>query len=211
MKIKTLLILLLPIAGVFALPMVLRSVGGIPFQSSSVLSVDAGPDINATGIPGQSTPVTLSGTVKESGILQPGVSVQWSKVSGPGELTVDDPGRAITTGHLSQPGQYLLRLTANDYAPTAIISNPADGASYKSQVTIRASATDDVGVTKMELYIDGVLFPSTTTLSGKTASSCVTWNLTPKKYAYGTHAIELIAQDAVGHRSWAGVNILKVK
>ena len=98
MNLKQFAIIILSLACVFALPLALRSLGLMPFQSA-VLTVDAGPDINATGIPGQSTPVTLNGTVRENGALQPGLEVQWSKVSGPGELTVERLAGGIANGH----------------------------------------------------------------------------------------------------------------
>jgi hypothetical protein len=44
-------------------------------------------------------------------------------------------------------------------APSVSITSPADGATVtrKSTVTLRADASDDVGVTRVEFYVDGRL------------------------------------------------------
>src|SRR2546427_879 len=44
-------------------------------------------------------------------------------------------------------------------APSVSITSPADGATVarRSTVTIRAGASDDVGVTRVEFYVDGRL------------------------------------------------------
>ena len=52
-------------------------------------------------------------------------------------------------------------------APTVAITSPADGASLqkKSTVTISADASDDVGVTKVEFYVNGQVVCADTTNS----------------------------------------------
>ena len=66
-------------------------------------------------------PVALDGIVSDDGRpVEPGrVTVAWSKVSGPGTLTIASPGSAETTASLSAPGTYVLRLSASDGALTA--------------------------------------------------------------------------------------------
>ncbi len=47
-------------------------------------------------------------------------SIQWSKFSGPGEVTFADPTQAVTTAKFSSPGTYLLQCTATvDENPTS--------------------------------------------------------------------------------------------
>jgi len=48
-------------------------------------------------------------------------------------------------------------------APTVSITSPADNATVSGMLTISASATDNVGVTRVEFYIDGVLDHTDTT------------------------------------------------
>jgi len=77
-------------------------------------SVNAGPDRAITLPSGAS----LSGAVGDDGLPTPPgrLSVTWSKVSGPGNVTFADPSAAATTATFSAPGTYQLRLTADDSA-----------------------------------------------------------------------------------------------
>ena len=76
--------------------------------------------------------------------------------------------------------------------PSTSISSPANGATVSGTVTVSASATDNVGVTKMELYIDGTLAVSAT--SGPISYS---WNTT--LVANGSHSLNTKAYDAAGN------------
>jgi RHS repeat-associated protein len=70
--------------------------------------------------PGQSTAqntgtVTVTGTVTDDGLPAGStVSVQWSKVDGPGTVTFGSPNALQSTATFSAPGIYVLRLTADD-------------------------------------------------------------------------------------------------
>jgi hypothetical protein len=77
-------------------------------------TVNAGPDI-AIRLPGAAR---LQGGVSDDGLpLPPGVvACDWSKISGPGEITFADPNAWITTASFDRAGEYVLRLTANDGA-----------------------------------------------------------------------------------------------
>ena len=57
--------------------------------------------------------------------------------------------------------------------PSTSITSPIYGATVRGRVTVTASATDNVGVTKVELYIDGKYFATDTT-----ASYSFLWNTT---------------------------------
>jgi RHS repeat-associated protein len=59
--------------------------------------------------------VTLSGTATDDGLpLGSTLTVQWTQVSGPGSATFANPSSAATTVTFSQPGTYVLQLSAND-------------------------------------------------------------------------------------------------
>jgi len=62
-------------------------------------------------MPGQTW---LNGTVKDDGKVRPSPVVRWTKLSGPGTVTFDDPATVITSAHFSKPGAYVLTLEAND-------------------------------------------------------------------------------------------------
>ena len=176
-------------------------------SAQAVLTVDAGPDLFVSAPIGNgATPVTLAAVVRENGNLVSRIRVDWTKLEGPGEFTVDDPGRAITTGHFSIPGVYRVRATASDYPPQPVISYPVDGASYKTQVTINASASDDVGIAKMEVYFDGDLLATF-----YTASVSQQINLRPKKVRVGPHQVIVMAYDTAGLRGWETITVNKAQ
>jgi K319L-like, PKD domain/Carbohydrate binding domain len=74
--------------------------------------VDAGPDQTVT-LP---NPANLSGTATDDGLPNPPrtLTTTWSELSGPGTVTFGDPSALSTTASFSDPGTYVLRLTADD-------------------------------------------------------------------------------------------------
>jgi chitodextrinase len=76
--------------------------------------------------------------------------------------------------------------------PTVSINSPANGATVSATVTVTAGASDNVGVTKVEFYIDSAL-QSTDTSSPYTFS----WDTT--EFANGNHTISAKAYDAAGN------------
>ena len=76
--------------------------------------------------------------------------------------------------------------------PTTSITSPANNATVSGTITVTASASDNVGVVKVEFYIDSVL-KSTVTTSPYTFS----WNTTT--VANGTHTIFSKAYDAANN------------
>jgi Bacterial Ig domain len=89
-------------------------------------------------------------------------------------------------------------------APVVTISSPVDASKIPTngRVKITASATDNVGVAKIEVYVDGKLQASANSSSVNTV-----WNA--KKASTGQHSIEVKAFDAVGNQSSATINITK--
>jgi len=83
--------------------------------------------------------------------------------------------------------------TADTTAPVATITSPADGSTITTRtLKIYVNGTDNVGVVKLELYIDGKIFGSST------ASSAVfSWNT--MKAAKGAHQLQAYAYDAAGN------------
>ena len=82
--------------------------------------------------------------------------------------------------------------TGDQTPPVATVNSPTNGTTVSGTTTITASATDNVGVTKLEIYVDGTLLSSATT-SQTTAS----WNTAA--VANGTHSIAAKAYDAAGN------------
>ncbi len=90
-------------------------------------------------------------------------------------------------------------------APTVSITNPANGASITSakSVAIQVSASDNVGVTKVEIYIDGTLKATDTA-----APYTYKWTIN-KTVASGQHTITAKAYDAAGNNASASVMVTK--
>lgn len=79
-------------------------------------------------------------------------------------------------------------------APTVVITSPADGARINKQVNVTVSATDNVGVVTVELYVDGAL-----TATSTVAPFTTRWNA--RGAARGTHTLQVKAYDAAGNAS----------
>jgi subtilisin family serine protease len=77
-------------------------------------------------------------------------------------------------------------------APTIAISSPGQGNTVLSTVSVTESATDNVGVTKVQLYVDGALYASSTS-----APFTIKWNT--RKTARGPHYLRSRAYDAAGN------------
>jgi RHS repeat-associated protein len=83
----------------------------------SVLSHNQRPVVNAGADKIISLPntATLNGSVSDDGLPSgSSVSINWSKTSGPGDVTFANTSAPITTASFSVAGTYTLRLTAND-------------------------------------------------------------------------------------------------
>jgi RHS repeat-associated protein/uncharacterized repeat protein (TIGR01451 family) len=94
------------------------------------LVVNKAPTVAASGPATVTLPGTalLSGTVRDDGLpASSTLAVAWSRVSGPGTVTFTRPTQVSTAAAFSAPGEYVLRLTANDGEYTA-----------SSDVTVRA-------------------------------------------------------------------------
>ncbi|HYO51657.1 PHB depolymerase family esterase [Archangium sp.] len=76
--------------------------------------------------------------------------------------------------------------------PTVNVTSPANGATVSGTLTVTASASDAVGVTKVELYVDGTLVSTDTA-----APYELSWNTTT--VANGSHALMARAYDAAGN------------
>jgi hypothetical protein len=76
-------------------------------------------------------------------------------------------------------------------APTTAITAPANGATVSGTVSVTASGNDNVGVTKVEFYIDGALAGSDTTSPYAYSWNTSTWT--------GSHTLTSKAYDAAGN------------
>ncbi|HEX2331324.1 MAG TPA: Ig-like domain-containing protein [Candidatus Angelobacter sp.] len=83
--------------------------------------------------------------------------------------------------------------TTDTTPPTASVTAPANGATVSGTVTVNASASDNVGVTQMQLLIDGTLVASNTN------ATALSFNWSTASVANGSHSIVAKAFDAAGN------------
>src|SRR5206468_7946989 len=86
-----------------------------------------------------------------------------------------------------------------DTAPPATsITSPANGATVSGTTAVTASASDNVGVTKVEFYLDGALQATDTT-----SPYSWSWNTTTATNA--AHTLTSTAYDAAGNSGTSAV------
>ncbi len=112
------------------------------------------------------------------------VSADGAVHQGPNELVAAGLPLSFTLDDLGGGG--------DTTAPTTSITAPAAGATVSGTTTVTASASDNVGVTQVELYLDGVLQSTDTT-------SPYSWSWTTVTAADGTHSLTSKAYDAAGN------------
>ncbi len=111
----------------------------------------------------------------------------------PPGTTSTPSGRATSqaTGRRS-PARCQPRSTADLEPPTVTVTAPAGGATVSGQVTLSASATDDIGVVGVQFRVDGVAVGAEDT----SAPYSVAWS--SSSVANGSHAVTAVARDAAG-------------
>lgn len=82
--------------------------------------------------------------------------------------------------------------TGDTTPPTVSITAPANGATVSGSVSVTANASDNVGVSKVEFYLDGTLQSTDTT-------SPYSWSWDSTTAANGTHSLTAKACDAANN------------
>jgi hypothetical protein len=85
-------------------------------------------------------------------------------------------------------------------APTVSITSQEDGSTVSGTVEIQVSATDNVGIDKVELYIGD-------TLVGSDSQSPYTFSIDTTKYEDGTYTITAKAYDTSGNTAEASIKL----
>ena len=76
--------------------------------------------------------------------------------------------------------------------PTVSIVSPNEGSTVSGAVSVAQSVTDNVGVVRVDLYVDGAMYGSATT-----APFSIKWN--SRRAAQGSHELQSRAYDAAGN------------
>lgn len=101
----------------------------------------------------------------------------------------------VTSAGSGSPNRLLYSIfgsTPDTTAPTTSVTSPAAGSTVSGTITVTASASDDVGVAKVELYVDGALLGTDTSSPYE-----FSWNTTT--VADGSHTLQSKAYDAAGN------------
>ncbi len=90
--------------------------------------------------------------------------------------------------------------TDGDVAPTVAITSPAPGATVSGTVLVSLSASDNFGVTKVELYINGQFVSSS-------SSAALSYTLDTTRFLNGSLTIAAKAYDAAGNVSSTSIHV----
>jgi C1A family cysteine protease len=138
--------------------------------------------------PGTSASTTLS------------VTSSTSALGGSYTIPVKATDSAASTYTASASLIVAIQATPDTTPPVVSISSPTDGSTVGRKINIKGGASDNVGVIKMEIYIDGVL-----TLVKN--SSTISWSWNTAKVSNGQHTISIKGYDRAGN---VGGNSIKV-
>jgi hypothetical protein len=95
---------------------------------------------------------------------------------------------AVTVSNAAEP-------PPGDATPPAIgILSPSSGSSVSGAVSVLVSTSDNIGVVRVDLYMDGALSSTATS-----APFTTKWNTRPKGVAKGAHTLQVRAYDAAGN------------
>lgn len=153
----------------------------------------------------------------------------WTASFGSSALTINPGTIASTTLSVTSPttalgGSYTITVKATDSGasnyttsasvivaiqtlsdtipPVVAILSPKNGTTIWKKVTIQAKASDNVGISKMELYIDGVM-----TLTKN--SNSITWSWNTANVPKGQHTISVKAYDVAGNVGTKSITVNK--
>jgi len=80
-------------------------------------------------------------------------------------------------------------------SPTVAIIAPTNGSTVSGTTTVTATASDNVGVVGLQLYLDGAALGA----EGTAAAYSISWDTTAA--ANGSHTLTAVARDAAGNRT----------
>lgn len=109
---------------------------------------------------------------------------------------------AITSGDASNSPQSLsVSLTIpDDLPPTITITSPSNNAVVTKTVTIKANASDDNGVNKVDFFVDNEFKKSV-------FSPPYNWDWNPNAYSSGFHTVLAKAYDTINQTAQASLNL----
>jgi len=186
-------------------------------------SVNAGPDRSIT-LPNTAA---LEGAADDDGWPEGGaLAVTWSVVSGPGSVTFNPPNGAASAASFSEPGDYVLRLTANDSLlstsdEVGVKVNPAvpppvvslgglpDGAEVTGPFNVAGTVSAGSNWRLEYAHGDGSAAGWTALASGNApVEGGLLGVFDPTLLLNGTYTLRLVATDAAAQTAAASVSLV---
>jgi hypothetical protein len=119
-------------------------------------------------------------------------------ITGVGEVGLARP--ASVTGTVTFDDFSTVPYFADTDPPTVTLIGPQAGATLAGMSTLQALANDDVGVAKVEFYLDNLLAAVQT-------EAPYSWNFDTTRAANGSHSLTVLAYDWSGNVGQSSVNI----
>lgn len=115
----------------------------------------------------------------------------------------DAAGNQASSGNVSITVKNQTALEPQDQSPPTVqITNPGNGSKVTGVISVNVAANDNVGVAKLELYVDGKLVSSTT-------SGSLTYKWNTNKVASGSHVISSVAKDKANNIGQTSIQVSK--
>lgn len=184
------------------------------FKAYGAPVLDSSPPSQPTGLvsPSQTTSsinLTWVASTDDIGVTGYEVYRNNAKVITVGTNSYSDPGLSANTGYSyyviakdaagnSSTASTMLAVstpapTSDITAPLVSITSPAENSTISRSASIVATSSDNIAVTKMEVWIDGSLRASNAN------SSSISYSWGSRRAASGAHTITVKAYDAVGN------------
>jgi len=166
---------------------------GASVSGSNTVTVNAADNVAVSKVE-----FLVNGVVEGTSTTAP-YSFAWNTTTVPnGSVTLSAKAYDVA-GNVDQSGVSVSvnNLLPDTIPPTVSVLRPSAGSTPKGTVQVDVGATDNVAVTKVELYVDGVIYA----IYGSAPFS-MSWNTAA--YANGTHILKAKAYDAKGN---AGVSV----
>jgi thermitase len=107
-------------------------------------------------------------------------------------LAYDSAGNTGASSDVSVDVENNVAVSTDTIPPTAQIISPANGSTATRKLKVSTSTSDNVGVVRVELYLDSALAASSTNPSAQ-------FTLSTTKWQRGTHTLQVLAYDAAGN------------
>lgn len=172
-----------------------------PIQNSNVsgtvtLTASASDNVSVSGVQ-----FTVDGNNVGSEDTSSPYSINWNTVNIANGVHVVQAIARDSAGNKSTSDPVTVNVTnqvADVTPPTVSITSPRGGATLSGIISVSVTANDNVGVSKVELYVNGVLVDT-----DFTSPYGFSWDTV--ETANGSTLLQAVAYDAVGHSGWSSI------